>query len=159
MDVAHNLAVVYARTGERQKAEALIAAVLAPRAEPEVVESAREALLDEDYIQAEELIDEQKLEAALPLLEQIRAKTTRETRRTTLTARIEEIQKTLRFNAFVGRYNEAVDLANRGDVRGAVAILQPLVETTENPTQTEQARRLLDRLSEPEKKRSGSRPR
>jgi tetratricopeptide (TPR) repeat protein len=159
MDVAHNLAVVYARSGERQKAEALIAGVLAPRAEPEIVESAREALLDEDYIQAEALIGEQKLEAALPLLEEIRAKTTRETRRTTLTARIEEIQGTLRFNAFVSRYNAAVDLANRGDVRGAVNILEPLAETTENPVQAEQARRLLDRLSEPEKKRSGSRPR
>jgi tetratricopeptide (TPR) repeat protein len=159
MDVAHNLAVVYARTGERQKAEALIAVVLASRAEPEMVESAREALLDEDYIRAEELVGAQRLEEALPLLEQIRTKTTRETRRATLTARIAEVRAALAFNRFVDLYNQAVALANKGDVRGAVAILEPLVETTENPAQAEQARRLLDRLKEPERKRSGSGPR
>jgi tetratricopeptide (TPR) repeat protein len=159
MDVAHNLAVVYARSGERGKAEALIAGVLAARGETEMVESAREALLDEDYIRAEQLIGEQKLEEALPLLQQIRAQTTTETRRATLTARIGEIETALAFNRFVARYNQAVALANRGDVRGAVAILEPLVETTENPAQADQARRLLNMLREPEKKGGGSRPR
>jgi len=159
MDVAHNLAVVYARTGERRKAEALIEGVLVPRAEPEMVESAREALLDEDYIRAEELVGQQRLEEALPLFEQIRAKTTRESRRASLTARIGEIHAAQSFNRFVDRYNQAVALANQGDLRSAVAILEPLVETTENPEQAEQARRLLTRLKEPEKKRGGARPR
>jgi Flp pilus assembly protein TadD len=157
MDVAHNLAVVYARSGERGKAEALIEGVLAARGEAEMVESAREALLDEDYFRAEELIGKQKLEEALPLLQQIRAKTARETRRANLTARIGEIEAALSFNRFVDRYNQAVTLANRGDFRGAVAILEPLVETTENPAQAEQARRLLDMLRGPEKKGGGTR--
>ncbi|HEV8577674.1 MAG TPA: DUF1570 domain-containing protein [Thermoanaerobaculia bacterium] len=156
LDVAHNLAIVYARTGQRQKAETLIDAVLVPGAEPEMIESAREALLDEDYIKAEEMLGEQKLEEALPLLEQIRAKTTRETRRVTLTARIGEIQKVLSFNRFVDRYNEAVDLANKGDLRGAIAILEPLVQTAAESLQIEQARRLLDRLKEPERRRGAS---
>ncbi len=145
-DVAHNLAVVYARAGERRKAEALIENVLVPRGDPEVVASAREALLDEDYIQAEELIGEQRLEEALTRLEKIRAQTTQEARRATLTARIGEIQAALSFNRFVDQYNQAVALANKGDVRGAVAILEPLAETTPNPTQADQARRLLERL-------------
>ena len=152
MDVAHNLALVYARTGERQKAEALIETVLAPRAEPELVQSAREALLDEDYIRAEELIGEQKLDEALPLLEQIRAKTSQESRRANLAARIDEIRTALSFNSFVERYNQAVALANKGDVRGAIAILEPLVEATADATQAEQARRLLAQLKGPEKK-------
>jgi tetratricopeptide (TPR) repeat protein len=159
LDVAHNLAVVYARLGERQKAEALIEHVLVPAGDAEMVESAREALLDEDYLHAEQLIGEQKLEEALPLLEQIRAKTARETRRATLTARLDEIRETLNFNRFVDRYNQAVALANRGDVRGAVDILEPLVTETRNPTQIDQARRLLDLLKGPERKGGGSRPR
>ncbi len=145
-DIAHNLAVVYARAGERQKAEALIESVLVPRGEPEAVENAREALLDEDYIRAEELIGEQKLEEALLQLEKIRAQTVREARRATLTARIGEIQAALSFNRFVDQYNQAVALANKGDIRGAVAILEPLAEATPNPTQADQARRLLERL-------------
>ncbi|HEY7215253.1 MAG TPA: tetratricopeptide repeat protein [Thermoanaerobaculia bacterium] len=158
LDVAHNLAVVYARLGERQKAEELIERVLVPAGDAEMIESAREALLDEDYLHAEQLIGEQKLEEALPMLEQIRAKTTRETRRATLTARMREIQETLAFNHFVDRYNQAVTLANRGDVRGAVAILEPLVAETRNPTQADQARRLLDLLKAPERRSGGSRP-
>jgi tetratricopeptide (TPR) repeat protein len=159
MDVAHNLAVVYARYGERQRAEALIETVLARQAEPETVESAREAVLDEDYIRAETLIGEQKLTEALRLLEQIRAGTARQSRRDALAARIAEVNSALAFNRFVDRYNAAVALANKGDVRGAVSILEPLAETTPNATQAEQARRLLQRLKEPETKRGGSRPR
>lgn len=159
MDVAHNLAVVYARAGETQKAEALIDNVLAPRAGSELVESAREALLDEEYIHAEELIGEEKLEEALPLLEGISAKTTRETRRAAMTMRLEEIRRAMRFNTFVSRYNEAVVLANRGDVQGAIAILEPLVQTEGESFQLDQARLLLDRLKGPGKRREGTRPR
>ncbi|HEX9943613.1 MAG TPA: tetratricopeptide repeat protein [Thermoanaerobaculia bacterium] len=154
--ITHNLAIAYARTGQRQKAEALIENVLTPGGDAELVENAREALLDADYMRAEELVGEDRLEEAIPILEQIRAKTSQEPRRTAMTARIEEIRSVLSFNRFVDRYNEAVALANQGDVRGAVAILEPLAETTPDPMQAEQARRLLARLKGPEKKRSGS---
>jgi tetratricopeptide (TPR) repeat protein len=156
LDVSHNLAVVYARMGERRKAEELIEHVLVPAGDAEMVESAREALLDEDYLRAEQLMGEQKLEEALPLLEQIRAKTTREERRADLARRMREVQETIDFNRFVDRYNQAVALANRGDVRGAVAILEPLVAETRNATQADQARRLLEQLKTPERKRAGS---
>jgi len=156
MDVAHNLAIAYARTGQEQKAEALIEGVLAPRAEPELVANAREALLDQDYIRAEDLVDGEKLEEAIPLLEKIRARTSRESRRAEMAARIAEIREAQNFNHFVDRYNEAVALANKGDVKGAVAILEPLVEATRDPVQVERARTLIQRLKGPEKKRAGS---
>ena len=57
IDVAHNLALAYARTGQTGKAEELIERVLVPQAPPEQIESAREALLDEEHRRAEELID------------------------------------------------------------------------------------------------------
>jgi len=58
MDVAHNLALAYARTGHRDQAEDLIEHVLVPQADPDSVLSAREALLDEDYRRAEALVNE-----------------------------------------------------------------------------------------------------
>jgi Flp pilus assembly protein TadD len=158
MDVAHNLAIAYARTGQTQKAEALIEGVLVPRAEPDLIENAREALLDQDSIRAEDLVDREKLEEAIPLLERIRARTSRESRRAQMAARIEEIREAQNFNHFVDRYNEAIALANRGDVKGAVAILEPLVEVTRDPVQVERARTLIQRLKGPEKKPPGSRP-
>jgi tetratricopeptide (TPR) repeat protein len=159
MDVAHNLALAYARTGRRDQAEELIEHVLAPQAEPDEVLSAREALLDEDYRHAEELIDHEKPAEALPLLERVRDETRRPERRRTLELRIDEIRKALDFNQFVAEYNRAVELANRGDVQGALAILAPLAETVRDPTQAERARNLLAKLKPPAKRPRAGKPR
>lgn len=148
-DVAHNLAIAYARTGQRQKAEDLIAKVLVPLGKPEMVENAREALLDEDHSRAEDLIGDSKLTEALAILEQVRAKTKSDIRRQTLTQRIDEVRRVLSYNQFVDRFNEAVALANKGDVKGATAILEPLAEATEDPNQAQKAKDLLNRLRPP----------
>ncbi len=153
MDVAHNLAIAYARTGHPDKAEALIEDVLVPRAEPEMITNAREALVDEDYARAENLINEGKLDEALPILEQIRERTSLSSRKAEITGRITEIREAQSFNRFVDSYNQAVLLANQGDVKGAIAILEPLIETTQDPTQVERARSLVQRLKGSEKKR------
>jgi tetratricopeptide (TPR) repeat protein len=152
MDVAHNLAVAYARTGQTAKAEALIERVLAPQAKPEEVADAREALLDEEQRQAEELIDQQKFDEALPHLEAVKAKTSRPVRRADLETRIAEIQHALNFNASVESYNQAVELANRGDVNGALALLEPLLTTAQDPAQVERARALIGHLRPAKKK-------
>jgi tetratricopeptide (TPR) repeat protein len=159
MDVAHNLALAYARTGHRDQAEELIERVLSLHADPDEVMSAREALVDEDYRQAEELVNQEKVVEALPLLERVRDATRRPERRRTLELRIDEIHKTLDFNRFVAGYNQAVELANRGDIQGAVAILAPLAETVRDPTQAEQARNLLAKLKPPAKRTRGGHPR
>ncbi|HEV2843213.1 MAG TPA: tetratricopeptide repeat protein [Thermoanaerobaculia bacterium] len=150
-DVAHNLAIAYTRTGQRSKAEDLIERVLVPQGKPEMVENAREALLDEDHTRAEDLVGENKLVEALALLEQTRAKTKSDIRRQTLTQRIEEIRHAVSYNRFVDRFNEAVALANKGDLKGAAAILEPLAETTEDPMQAQKAKDLLGRLRPPKK--------
>jgi tetratricopeptide (TPR) repeat protein len=156
-DVSHNLAVAYARTGQPRKAEELIERALVPANEPEKLESAREALLDQEQRRAEELIDQDKVEEAIPFLERVRTKTARPERRAAMTRRLGEIRRTLNFNAFVQRYNQAVELANRGNVQGAVALLEPLLTTTEDLTQVERARSLIEHLKPPRKKRPASR--
>jgi tetratricopeptide (TPR) repeat protein len=159
MDIAHNLALAYARTGHRDQAAQLVEQVLAPQADPDEVLSVREALLDEDYRHAEELIDQEKPTEALPLLERVRDDTRRPERRRMLELRIDEIQRAQDFNRFVAGYNQAVELVNRGDVQGAAAILTPLAETVRDPTQAEQARNLLTKLKPPAKRRGGGKPR
>ncbi len=148
-DVTHNLAIAYARTGHRQKAEDLIAKVLTPQGKPEMVENAREALLDEDHRRAEDLISDSKLTEALAILEQVRAKTKSDIRRQALSQRIDDLRRVLSYNQFVDRFNEAVALANKGDVKGATAILEPLAEATEDPNQAQKAKDLLSRLRPP----------
>jgi len=155
MDVAHNLSLAYARTGQTAKAEKLIERVLVPRATPEEIASAREALIDEEHRRAEELVDAQKLTEALTLLEAVKAKTSRPERRDEIERQIEEIRHTLSFNSFVESYNQAVELANRGKVQEAVAILERLLQTTQDPMQAERARSLLERLKPVRKKKPG----
>ncbi|HEV7508522.1 MAG TPA: DUF1570 domain-containing protein [Thermoanaerobaculia bacterium] len=159
MDVAHNLALAYARTGHREQAAQLIEQVLAPHADPDEVLNAREALLDEDYRHAEELVNQEKPAEALPLLERVHDDTRRPERRRALELRIDEINKALDFNRFVAGYNQAVELVNRGDIQGAMAILAPLAETVRDPTQAEQARNLLEMLKPPAKRGGGGKPR
>ncbi|HEY3568563.1 MAG TPA: tetratricopeptide repeat protein [Thermoanaerobaculia bacterium] len=153
MDVAHNLSLAYARTGQTAKAEDLIEHVLVPQATPEEIASAREGLLDEEHRRAEELVNAQKLAEALPVLESVQAKTSRPQRRAEIEQQIEEIRHALNFNAFVDHYNQAVELANRGKVQEAVAILEPLLQTTQDPMQVERARSLLERLKPGRKKK------
>jgi tetratricopeptide (TPR) repeat protein len=155
LDVAHNLAIAYARTGQPAKAEELIEGALVPGGDAEKIESAREALLDEEQRRAEELIADDKVAEALPLLEEVRTKTSRPERRQAMANRLAEIHGALNFNTFVDRYNQAVELANQGDVRGAAAILEPLIATTEDPRQVERARTLLSRLQPAKKKGKG----
>ncbi|MFL6192701.1 MAG: tetratricopeptide repeat protein [Thermoanaerobaculia bacterium] len=154
LDVAHNLAMAYVRTGRPAQAQELIDRVLVPgKAEPELIDNVREALLDEEQNRAESLLEEQKLEEAVAMLESLRGKTSHADRRDALAARIEEIRLAQDFNRFVELYNQAVELVNRGNVRGAVAILEPLAKSARNPGQAEQARTLLQRLQPPRKRK------
>jgi cytochrome c-type biogenesis protein CcmH/NrfG len=154
IDVVHNLAIAYARTGRQAEAKELVDRVMTPaKADPALIDNAREALLDEEQDRAEELVGQQKLDEALPLLESILKRTSREDRRASLTARIEEVRYAQDFNRFVERYNEAVERANRGDVRGAAAILELLAKSTRDREQAERAEALLKRLQPPRKKK------
>jgi cytochrome c-type biogenesis protein CcmH/NrfG len=150
MDVAHNLALAYARTGQGQKAGELIEHVLVPGgASAEEIENAREAL---EQRRAEELIDGERTDEAGVLLQALNAKTASPERHEAIARRLEEIRSRQSFNLFVERYNQALELANQGDVKGAAAILEPLLSTTLDPMQAERARDLLERLRPPPKK-------
>ncbi len=99
-----------------------------------------------NYRHAEDLVEQEKIAAALPILERVRDNTRRPERRRALEGRIDEIRKALDFNHFIDEYNHAVGLANQGDVEGAAAILEPLAKAAGDPTQAEQARNLLAKL-------------
>jgi hypothetical protein len=64
-----------------------------------------------------------------------------------------EIRQVIDYNRFVEEYNRAINLANRGDYAGAIAILEPLAQSTKAPSQQEMAKRLLTRLHEQLKKK------
>jgi len=144
-DIAYNLALAYARTGQRDRAQEIIDHVLAAHGTPDEVQRARAALIQEKRRDVEDLIEKSDLEGAAALLEQLAAQSPTPDQKTALLARLDEVRHVLAYNRFVGRYNQAMELAGR-DPKAAIAILEDLVATTSEPGQLEQAKKVLASL-------------
>ncbi|HEY2738623.1 MAG TPA: tetratricopeptide repeat protein [Thermoanaerobaculia bacterium] len=144
-DIAYNLALAYARSGQRDRAQEIIDHVLAVHGTPDEVQKARAALIQEKRRDVEDLIEKSDLEGAAALLDQLTAQSPTPEQKTALLARLDEVRHVLAYNRFVGRYNKAMELAGR-DPKAAIAILEDLVATTSEPGQLEQARKVLASL-------------
>jgi tetratricopeptide (TPR) repeat protein len=144
-DIAYNLVLAYARTGQRERAEEVIDHVLAVHGKPDEVQRARAAVVQEQRRDAEELIGQGELEQAAALLERLVAQSPTLEQKTDLVSRLDDVRHVLEYNRFVGRYNQAMELAGR-DPKGAIAILEELVATTREPGQLEQAKKVLESL-------------
>lgn len=144
-DIAFNLVLAYARTGQRDKAEELIDRVLAVHGTPEEVVRARAALVQEKRRDVEEMIGKGDLAQAVPRLEELVAQSPTPEQRADLEGRLDEVRHVLEYNRFVDRYNQALRISG-SDPRGAIAILEELVATTREPGQLDQARKVLESL-------------
>jgi tetratricopeptide (TPR) repeat protein len=146
MDVAFNLMLAYARTGQRKKAEEVIDRVIAVHGEPAEAERARAAWTDEIYAEAERLVRQEKLEEAIPLLEEAAAKAPHPDKKQEIGESLAEVRHALAYNRFNERYDQAVALANERKSGEAIAILKELVANAPTPGQADMARRLLEQL-------------
>lgn len=153
-DFAFNLALVYARTGQRDKAEKLIDQALVPRNRPEIVKQARQAVLLGEWEEIEKtLVEPGKLAEALPRLEALLPRLEDPQRGLTLRKRLDEIRDVADYNSFSERYNRAVDLLNAGKDADALKLLEDLAANTRNAGQAEEARSLLDRAKKAPKRK------
>jgi Tfp pilus assembly protein PilF len=144
-DIAYNLILAYARSGQRDRAEAMIDQVLAVHGQPDEVQRARTALVQEKRRDAEDLIGKGDLEKAAALLEQLAEQSPTPEQRADLLYRLTDVRHVLEYNRFVDRYNQAMTLAGR-DPKAAIALLEDLVATTREPGQVEQAKKVLESL-------------
>jgi tetratricopeptide (TPR) repeat protein len=144
-DIAFNLTLAYARSGQRDRAQEIIDHVLAVHGTPDELQKARAALIQEKRRDVEDLIEKSDLEGAAALLEQLAAQSPAPEQKTALLTRLDEVRHVLAYNRFVGRYNKAMELAGR-DPKAAIAILEDLVATTSEPGQLEQAKKVLASL-------------
>jgi len=74
-----------------------------------------------------------QIEDALALLEQLVATSQTADLRQAATERIAELQRTQRFRSQIERYNRAIDLANAGERKQAIALLEELAGETLDP--------------------------
>ena len=146
-DFAFNLAVFYARSGQRAKAEELIENVLVPHKRLDLIAKARESVLLGAWEEIEnDLIKKGKLAEAAPRLEALLPQAPTPERRQALQRRLDEILNALDYNSFADRYNRAVDFLNAGKDAEAIALLEDLAAKTRNPGQAQEARTLLEKI-------------
>jgi Flp pilus assembly protein TadD len=144
-DVAFNLMLAYARSGQRERAAEMIDRVLAVHGTPDEVRRARAALIQERRKDAEDIIGKGDLESAAALLDELAAAAPTPEQKAELLGRLADVRHVLDYNRFVDRYNHAMRIAG-SDPKAAIAILEELVATTAEPGQLEQARKVLASL-------------
>jgi tetratricopeptide (TPR) repeat protein len=145
-DVTLNLALSYARRGERQKSAAMTERARATGATPEQLDRVREELLLADRDEAGKLVAAGKIEEAIPILERVAAGTHSKEVADLLAADLARLRQGQTRQRFVTAYNQAVDLANHGDTAAAIAHLEALLATAPEPPDADRARDLLDQL-------------
>jgi tetratricopeptide (TPR) repeat protein len=142
--VAFNLMLIRLRTGKAKEAEALIDRIAAEGG-PAEAERARAVWVEELRGAAERQLEQDDLEGALPLLEELAAKASGG-QKADLESRLAEVREVLAYNRFGDRFDEAVRLAAEGREDAALKILEELAANAPTPGQAAQARRVLEEL-------------
>lgn len=145
LDLAFDLALLYARSGRREDAQRLVDRVLDP-ADPALAARAREGILQAELLDLEELLAADRLDEALALVERVQAKTTDPAIAAQLVDRAADLRGAIAERDFVDRYNEAASLANSGQWAEASAIAEELVAGATTAEHRRLARELLARL-------------
>ena len=144
MDVVLNLAGLYARSGQRARAQDLVERLLARSGDRQAIEAGREILLEADLKEAETLVNKGDVDAGVALIKDVQSKTHDAGLRQRLGEELARIADARTRNRQVDAYNRAVALANSGDYRKAAAILERLAGEVKDPGLARDARKLLE---------------
>lgn len=128
-DVVFNLAVLYARTGQRSRAEALIDGPLTRLADDALVVEAREQVLRAQLERADLLLQDDRGDEALALLDEVAGATTDGLWRLELERHASQVREVLSRNREVDSYNQAVALVRKGREGEAAVMLEELLAT------------------------------
>jgi tetratricopeptide (TPR) repeat protein len=147
LDLTLALACFYATRGERGKADRLLEQARAGNVAPADAARVRRAAVQADYLTAERLIASGEVEQARPYYERVAAGAEDERLRADAIRMLAEVRTEIqRRGRFSAAYDQAVRLADRGDVAGAIAKLRALLSAGQDPILAERARRLLASL-------------
>ena len=133
-DLALNLYAMYLRTGARDKADALFASSFENARDKQTIFAARNVFVTVETERANALAQGGKLEEAAAVVQNLAAKTTDAMSRRELEVQANQLLATANVNREIQTYNRAIELANKGKNREAVAVLDELLATAEDPT-------------------------
>ena len=145
-DVVLNLAALYASNGDRDRARAVMEPLLSRTKDPAEVARGREVLLQAEYAQGRALVLKGDSDRGLAIFRKVLTETHDPAVKDALTLQIAAVEKAAETNRQLDTYNQAVDLANRGSYRKAVALLETLLREATDPDVIKSARTLLREL-------------
>ncbi len=146
MDIAFNLLLTYTRIGARSEAEYLVDRVLVARADSATLAAAREAILNFDVMAVNKLLDEERFDEALPVLERLHSGTRDRAQRASLARQMADVRGIVEERRFVVAYNDAVSLANEGRFDRAETVLETLLATLTVAKSRDRTEALLTRI-------------
>ena len=142
-DVTVNLCWLYVRSDRRDRARDLNDRVLSRSSDPEVRTAGRESVFWAEVGEATDALDGDQAEAALQRLRQLAAIAPTPALKEQVEAQLRESQSFAGKRRAIDAYNEAVTLANTGDLDGATARLETLLKGSPEPKLAAEARDLL----------------
>jgi thioredoxin-like negative regulator of GroEL len=140
-----NLILAYARLGQRDRAAELVEKEVIPRGNPEEIGRAWQTWVNASGQQAGTLLEHGKLAEAVPILQELARRAPAE-HTVQVREQLAEVERALAYNAFVQRYNEAVDVVNAGKLEEGRALLQELAANAPTPEQAESVRKLIEEI-------------
>ncbi len=144
LDVVINLAGLYARSGDRGKAQHLVERVLDRSGDRRAIDAGRVILEQADLKRADTLVGKGDYDAGVAILKEVRDRTRDPALRRQLDEHMKEIQDVRGMNEQINTYNRAVNLVNKRDYRQAASILEKLAPEVKDPKLAGEVRSLLE---------------
>jgi tetratricopeptide (TPR) repeat protein len=146
LDVTHNLAELYAQSGQRGRAQDLIDRVLDRAEDPAMRAAGRSILFRGDLAEVEALVAKGDTAGAAARLRDLQAAAPGPEEKSLVESRLRDLEQFAGQKSALGQYNAAVARANANDYDGAVAILEKLLATGADPELTTEAKDLLAQM-------------
>ncbi len=142
-DIALNLLLAYAKSGQRDQADEVYAGLRRTTTDPTSLSRARQVLLQMDYRQANRLAAAERLDDAVALLAQVRAHSTDPALAQRAAQLLLSLARTAQQNRFAESYQEAHRLIQGGQREAASAALLELASKARPGKQQEAIKMLL----------------
>lgn len=155
-DVAFNLVQLYARAGRRDDASRLFENVVSKSGSPDAIRQCREAILFADVQRAQSLMQQNKMDEAIPILRSVMSSTTNSDLKSRIASLISSYEGHNQAEAQAGQINQAIELANKGKITEALALIDALLPQITDPELRENTQTMRDEMVKASKQKKKS---
>jgi tetratricopeptide (TPR) repeat protein len=155
-DVTFNLVQLYARAGRRDDAARLFDTVISKTGSPDAVRQCREAILYADVQRAQKLMQQDKMDEAVPILRSVMNGTTNSDLKSRIATLLASYEGHNQAEQQAGQINQAIELASKGKFTEALALIDALLPSITDPELRENTQTMRDEMVKASKQKKKS---